>query len=57
MYIARNHTKASLPEIGRLFGGKDHTTVIHSFNKIDNLVKTDRELDRKIQNIVKALEG
>ena len=56
MYIARNNTKASLPEIGRHFGGKDHTTVIHSYNKIDNLVKTDKELDRKITNIVKGLE-
>jgi chromosomal replication initiator protein len=57
MYIARNHTKASLPEIGRQFGGKDHTTVIHSYNKIEKLVKTDKDLERQIREILKQLES
>jgi chromosomal replication initiator protein len=56
MFISRNHTRASLPEIGRHFGGKDHTTVIHSYNKIDNLIKTDRELEYQINNIIKGLD-
>jgi chromosomal replication initiator protein len=56
MHIARTQTKASLPEIGRHFGGKDHTTVIHSYNKIENLLDTDKELERKINNIIKGLE-
>jgi chromosomal replication initiator protein len=56
MFIARTHTKASLPEIGRHFGGKDHTTVIHSYNKIDRLIKIDKETERHIQDIVNVLE-
>ncbi len=56
MFIARIHTKASLPEIGRHFGGKDHTTVIHSYNKIDRLIKIDKETERHIQDIVNMLE-
>ncbi|MEE9518676.1 MAG: helix-turn-helix domain-containing protein, partial [bacterium] len=56
MFIARTHTKASLPEIGRHFGGKDHTTVIHSYNKIDRLIKIDKETERHIQDIVNMLE-
>jgi chromosomal replication initiator protein len=56
MYISRNHTRASLPEIGRHFGGKDHTTVIHSYNKIDNLIKTDKELEHQINTIISEIE-
>jgi hypothetical protein len=44
MYLAKTMTLRSLPEIGRLFGGRDHTTVIHAVRKIDALVKTDQEL-------------
>ena len=43
MYLAKNLTEASLPEIGRQFGGKHHTTVMHSIGKIDELRRTDKE--------------
>ena len=38
MYLCREHTKSSLPEIGKHFGGKDHTTVIFSHKKISNSI-------------------
>ena len=41
MYLAKELTNASLPEIGRAFGGKHHTTVLHSINKIEQLRHTD----------------
>ena len=41
MYLIKELTQASLPEIGRAFGGKHHTTVLHSVQKIDQLRQTD----------------
>lgn len=40
-YLAKSMTRNSLPEIGRRFGGKDHTTVLHGYRKIERLIKTD----------------
>ncbi|NIQ04063.1 MAG: chromosomal replication initiator protein DnaA [Nitrospinaceae bacterium] len=57
MYICREHTQASLPEIGRQFGGKDHTTVIFSHRKISKLVKENKGLQKDIQDIIKAIEN
>ena len=54
MYICRNYLKESLPKIGSEFGGKDHTTVMHSVNKIDKMIKTDKNLANDIEKI--ALE-
>ena len=45
-------TSASLPEIGRQFGGKHHTTVLHSIHKIDNLRQSDKDLNRMIDKLV-----
>ena len=56
MFICREHTKSSLPEIGRQFGGKDHTTVIFSYKKISNLIKENKELEVSIQEIVGLIE-
>ncbi|PIQ96530.1 MAG: chromosomal replication initiator protein DnaA [Nitrospinae bacterium CG11_big_fil_rev_8_21_14_0_20_56_8] len=56
MYLSREYTKASLPDIGRQFGGKDHTTVIFSYKKISGLVSKDNELARSIEQIVKKIE-
>ncbi len=56
MFLCREHTKSSLPEIGRQFGGKDHTTVIFSYKKISSLVKENRELEASIREIVKLVE-
>jgi chromosomal replication initiator protein len=51
MYLCREHTKLSLPEIGRQFGGKDHTTVIFANKKIAGLINKDNDL-KKIVNII-----
>jgi chromosomal replication initiator protein len=52
MFIVKKLTSASLPEIGRQFGGKHHTTVLHSINKIENLRRTDKELSRTINRLL-----
>jgi len=54
MYLAKTLTDASLPEIGKGFGGKHHSTVIHSVRKIDTLRKRDPEFDRLINSFVQA---
>jgi chromosomal replication initiator protein len=54
MYLTKTLTGASLPEIGKDFGGKHHSTVIHSVRKIDDLRKQDPEFDRLINSFVQA---
>ena len=48
MYLARKLTGNSYPEIGRKFGGKDHTTVLHAFRHITNLRAQDKELNDRL---------
>ena len=55
MYIAKQLTSASLPRIGREFGGKHHTTVLHSINKIGELRQSDRDLNRRINKLMDSL--
>jgi chromosomal replication initiator protein len=57
MYLAKHLTEASLPEIGRQFGGKHHTTVLHSVDKIDVTRKTDKDLNRLINKMTEQLGG
>jgi chromosomal replication initiator protein len=57
MYLAKHLTEASLPEIGRQFGGKHHTTVLHSVEKIDESRKTDKDLNRLINKLTEQLGG
>ena len=57
MYLCREHTKSSLPEIGKQFGGKDHTTVLFSHKKISNIVKENNELSLSIKEITKQIES
>ncbi|MDI4657183.1 chromosomal replication initiator protein DnaA [Xanthobacter autotrophicus] len=58
MYLAKTLTLRSLPEIGRRFGGRDHTTVLHAVRKIDGLVATDRVLAEEIEVLKRlALEA
>jgi chromosomal replication initiator protein len=54
MYLTKTLTRASLPEIGKGFGGKHHSTVIHSVRKIDGLRKRDPEFDRLINSFVQS---
>ncbi len=56
MYICRNYLDESLARIGSEFGGKDHTTVMHSVNKITNEVKRDKNLNDEIQKIVNQIK-
>ena len=55
MYLAKQMTEASLPEIGREFGGKHHTTVMHSIAKIDELRRTDTATDKAIETLLETL--
>ncbi len=51
IYLMREMTNKSLPQIGSIMGGKDHSTILHSENKIKNLLKTDIELKKTINEI------
>jgi chromosomal replication initiator protein len=55
MYLAKELTTASLPQIGREFGGKHHTTVLHSINKISGLRQSDRDLNRLLNKLRDSL--
>jgi len=57
MYLAKQMTEASLPEIGRQFGNKHHTTVMHSIGKIDELRRTDKDLHRTLNKLQDQLNG
>jgi len=52
MYLARKITQASLPEIGKVFGGKDHTTVMHSVRVVEKML----EKDEKFKGVIEAIE-
>jgi chromosomal replication initiator protein len=55
MYLCKRLTKKSYPEIARQFGGKHHTTVIHSVEKINKLVDSDREMDNVVKRIISTI--
>ena len=57
MYLAKNLTSRSLPDIGRHFGGRDHTTVIHAVRKIEELRATDQRSPRTSSLLRRMLEG
>src|SRR5262249_50806368 len=56
MYLAKTLTLRSLPEIGRRFGGRDHTTVLHAVRKIESLVSTDNALAEEIELLKRQLQ-
>jgi chromosomal replication initiator protein len=56
MYLAKTLTLRSLPEIGRRFGGRDHTTVLHAVRKIENLVGNDTSLAEEIESLKRQLQ-
>jgi len=55
MYLAKRYTTNSLPDIGRKFSNRDHTTVIHAVKKIEELIKNDNEIKHSITEIKKRL--
>lgn len=57
MYLSKRMTSRSLPEIGRKFGGRDHTTVMHAVKKVDDLRRTDSRLNDDISRLSRLLEG
>ena len=56
MYLCKTLTHASLPEIGRSFGGKHHSTVIHSINKVEDLRKKDPDFNSLIANFLESFK-
>ena len=57
MYLTKHLTEASLPEIGRQFGGKHHTTVLHSVGKIEEVRKNDKDLNRLLNKLTEQLSA
>ena len=57
MYLAKRLTPRSLPEIGRRFGGRDHTTVIHAVKQIERLRGEDADLDADVRTLIRQLEA
>src|SRR2546426_568280 len=55
MYLARQMTHSSLAEIGRAFGGKDHTTVLHAVDKIQTLLQEDPKLRKTIDGLIQSI--
>lgn len=56
MYLAKTLTTRSLPEIGRRFGGRDHSTVLHAVRKIETMMQADDKLAREVALLVRLLE-
>src|SRR5207247_2702359 len=55
MYLARQLTHASLSEVGRAFGGKDHTTVLHAVDKVQTLLQEDPKLRKTIDGLIQGI--
>ena len=57
MYLSKILTTRSLPEIGRKFGGRDHTTVIHAVKKVEDLRVSDVAIDEEVEVLRRSLEN
>ena len=57
MYLSRELTDSSLPKIGQEFGGKDHTTVLHAYDKIQAAIKKDSTLNEEIKTLSEKLKN
>ena len=55
MYMARKHTSLSFPELGREFGGRDHSTIQHGFKKVEKELRDNADLAYKIRLIEQGL--
>jgi chromosomal replication initiator protein len=56
MYLSRELTDSSLPKIGKEFGGRDHTTVIHAYSKIDRMIREDRSVYNLVQDLTARIK-
>jgi chromosomal replication initiator protein len=56
MYLSRRLTEASLPEIAKFFGGKDHTTVLYAYNKIKAELESNTDLEQRVHKIIQNLK-
>ncbi len=56
MYLAKKLTTRSLPEIGRRFGGRDHSTVLHAVRKIDEQIRSDEKLAKDVALLIRLVE-
>lgn len=57
MYLSRELTDHSLPKIGQEFGGRDHTTVIHAYDKIKNALQSDASLQKNIKQLIEMVKN
>ena len=57
MFLSKRLTSKSLPEIGRKFGGKDHTTVMHAVKRVEELMGADNEFAQDIKLLEKMLQS
>jgi chromosomal replication initiator protein len=57
MYLARELTDATLPAIGRAFGGRNHTTVLHAYRKTAERIANDREAYETVRRLTETLGG
>ena len=56
MYLIREMTESSLAQIGNEFGGRDHTTALHAYDKISNLLQTDSSLQRTLYELTRKID-
>ena len=57
MYLSKKLTSKSLPEIGRKFGGKDHTTVMHAVKRVEELMAADQEMANDVELLDRILQN
>lgn len=57
MYLCKQHTTRSYPDIGRRFGGRDHTTVLHGVRKIEEMLGSDDQIARDVEALTRKLRG
>ena len=57
MWLCKQHTARSYPDIGRRFGGRDHTTVLHAVKKIEELLKSDDQIARDVEALTRKLRS
>ena len=57
MYVSRKLTDSSLPKLGDEFGGRDHSTVLHAFNKVEEDIENNLEIKKNIDDIISMLNN